>query len=134
MSRWLRGYPRSRSQLSWFHTPPILVVANIPYYITSALIRHLLESSLPPCRLVLTVQREVARRICATPGDMSLLALGVQVYGHPKILTHIPPGAFYLRPGLILHNSHRSVSITADPICTAGCVFLADKGWLQSKT
>ncbi len=77
---------------------PYLVVANIPYYITSALIRHLLESSLSPRRLVLTVQQEVARRICAMPGDMSLLALSVQVYGHPKILAHIPPGAFYPPP------------------------------------
>jgi 16S rRNA (adenine1518-N6/adenine1519-N6)-dimethyltransferase len=75
-----------------------LVVANIPYYITSALIRHLLESSSPPRCLVLTVQQEVARRICATPGDMSLLALSVQVYGHPDIIAHIPASAFYPPP------------------------------------
>jgi 16S rRNA (adenine1518-N6/adenine1519-N6)-dimethyltransferase len=78
--------------------PEYLVVANIPYYITSALIRHLLEASSPPRRLVLTVQQEVARRICATPGDMSLLALSVQVYGHPKIIAHIPASAFYPPP------------------------------------
>jgi len=77
---------------------PYLVVANIPYYITSALIRHLLESSLPPKRLVLTVQQEVAKRICAMPGDMSLLALSVQVYGHPEIIAHIPASAFYPSP------------------------------------
>ena len=75
-----------------------LVVANIPYYITSALIRHLLEASLQPRRLVLTIQQEVAKRICATPGDMSLLALSVQVYGHPEIIAHIPAGAFYPPP------------------------------------
>jgi len=75
-----------------------LVVANIPYYITSALIRHLLESGSPPRRLVLTVQQEVARRICATPGDMSLLALSVQVYGHPDVIAHIPASAFYPPP------------------------------------
>ncbi len=79
---------------------PYLVVANIPYYITSALIRHLLESSLPPRRLVLTVQQEVARRICALPGDMSLLALSVQVYGQPKIIDYIAPGAFYPPPSV----------------------------------
>jgi 16S rRNA (adenine1518-N6/adenine1519-N6)-dimethyltransferase len=77
---------------------PYLVVANIPYYITSALIRHLLESTLPPRRLVLTVQLEVAKRICAIPGEMSLLALSVQVFGIPKIMAHIPPGAFYPPP------------------------------------
>ena len=75
-----------------------LVVANIPYYITSALIRHLLEASLPPRRLVLTVQREVAQRICAEPGDMSMLALSVQVYGQPRIAAHIPAVAFYPAP------------------------------------
>jgi 16S rRNA (adenine1518-N6/adenine1519-N6)-dimethyltransferase len=77
-----------------------LVVANIPYYITSALIRHLLEASSPPQRLVLTVQQDVARRICASPGDMSLLALSVQVYGYPEIIAHIPASAFYPPPNV----------------------------------
>ncbi len=75
-----------------------IVVANIPYYITSVLIRHLLEASIPPQRLVLTLQREVATRICAAPGDMSLLSLSVQVYGRPEILTYIPASAFYPPP------------------------------------
>jgi len=75
-----------------------VVVANIPYYITSALLRHLLEARNPPQRLILTVQREVAKRICAEPGDMSLLALSVQVYGHPEIVAHIPASAFYPPP------------------------------------
>jgi 16S rRNA (adenine1518-N6/adenine1519-N6)-dimethyltransferase len=75
-----------------------LVVANIPYYITSALIRHLLEAQLKPSRLVLTVQREVAERITAQPGDLSLLALSVQVYGEPQIVARIPAGAFYPSP------------------------------------
>ena len=75
-----------------------LVVANIPYYITSALIRHLLESEPKPRRIVLTVQKEVARRICAEPGDMSLLALSVQVYGKPRIAARIPADAFFPAP------------------------------------
>ena len=74
------------------------VVANIPYYITSALIRHLLEARLKPQRLVLTVQHEVAERICARPGDLSLLALSVQVYGKPQIAARIPAVAFYPAP------------------------------------
>lgn len=77
---------------------PYLVVANIPYYITSALIRRLLETNLKPGRIVLTVQREVAERITATPGDLSLLALSVQVYGEPRIAARIPAGAFYPPP------------------------------------
>jgi 16S rRNA (adenine1518-N6/adenine1519-N6)-dimethyltransferase len=75
-----------------------LVVANIPYYITSAVIRHLLENQSKPRRIVLTIQKEVARRICAKPGDMSLLALSVQVYGAPRIAAHIPAGAFFPTP------------------------------------
>jgi 16S rRNA (adenine1518-N6/adenine1519-N6)-dimethyltransferase len=78
--------------------PRYLVVANIPYYITSALIRHLLEARSQPERLALTVQREVAERIVAVPGEMSLLALSVQVYGQPRVAAHIPAGAFYPPP------------------------------------
>jgi 16S rRNA (adenine1518-N6/adenine1519-N6)-dimethyltransferase len=75
-----------------------LVVANIPYYITSAVIRHLLESDNKPRRIVLTIQKEVAERICAKPGDMSLLALSVQVYGKPRIAARIPASAFFPAP------------------------------------
>lgn len=78
--------------------PHYQVVANIPYYITSALVRHLLEAGRRPSCLVLTVQREVAGRICASPGELSLLALSVQVYGQPRIRAHIPSGAFYPSP------------------------------------
>jgi len=77
---------------------PYLVVANIPYNITSALIRHFLESEIAPQRLVLTVQREVAQRVIAGPGQMSLLALGVRVYGTPSLRARIPARAFYPRP------------------------------------
>ncbi len=79
-------------------TDGYLVVANIPYYITSAVIRHLLEGKIKPARIVLTVQLEVAQRICAIPNDMNLLALSVQVYGVPKIVMRIPAGAFYPPP------------------------------------
>lgn len=75
-----------------------LVVANIPYYITSAVIRHLLEAEHKPQRIVLTIQEEVARRVCAEPGSLSLLALSVQVYGQPKLAARIPAGAFYPPP------------------------------------
>jgi 16S rRNA (adenine1518-N6/adenine1519-N6)-dimethyltransferase len=75
-----------------------LVVANIPYYITSAIIRHLLAAEVKPSRLVLTMQKEVAKRICAEPGDLSLLALSVQVFGEPRIAVTIPAGAFFPPP------------------------------------
>ena len=79
-------------------SPAYIVVANIPYYITSAVIRHLLESDPRPRRVVLTVQKEVAERICAEDGKMSLLALSVQVYGRPVITAQIPSEAFYPPP------------------------------------
>jgi 16S rRNA (adenine1518-N6/adenine1519-N6)-dimethyltransferase len=75
-----------------------VAVANIPYYITSAIIRHLLESTVKPSRMVLTMQKEVAQRICAEPGDLSLLAISVQVFGSPRIITDIPASAFYPSP------------------------------------
>jgi 16S rRNA (adenine1518-N6/adenine1519-N6)-dimethyltransferase len=79
---------------------PYLVVANIPYYITSALIRHLLESKNRPDRMVLTMQKEVASRICASAGDYSLLALSVQVFGDPQVVLNIGAGAFFPPPNV----------------------------------
>jgi len=79
-------------------SPGYIVVANIPYYITSVVIRHLLETEQGPSRVVLTLQKEVAERICAVQGEMSLLALSVQVYGKPFIETIIPAEAFYPMP------------------------------------
>ncbi len=78
--------------------PNYIVAANIPYNITSAIIRHLLEGDIKPRRVVLTIQKEVAERICATPGDLSLLALSVQVYGKPSIAAKIPAAAFHPAP------------------------------------
>lgn len=77
---------------------PYCVVANIPYYITSAVIRRLMEGTPKPRHLTLTVQLEVAQRICAKAGEMSLLALSVQLYGSPLIAARIPRHAFYPVP------------------------------------
>ena len=94
-----------------------LVVANIPYYITSAVLRHLLESDRQPRRLVLTVQQEVAERICAKPGKMSLLSLSVQIYGTPYILAHIPAEAFYPSPKV--DSAVLRVEILPEPVIPA---------------
>src|SRR5882724_1064815 len=75
-----------------------IVVANLPYYITSAILRHLLEGSHKPKRLILTVQQEVAERLVAPPGDLSLLAISVLYYGQPRIVTKLAPAAFWPRP------------------------------------
>jgi 16S rRNA (adenine1518-N6/adenine1519-N6)-dimethyltransferase len=73
-------------------------VGNLPYYITTAIVRRLLEDETPPRLLALTMQREVAERIVAGPGDMSLLAVSVQVYGGARIVGRLKPGNFYPRP------------------------------------
>ena len=80
-------------------SPNYLVVANIPYYITSAILRHLLENDPRPSLMVLTIQKEVAERICAKK-KLSLLALSVQVFGTPEIAGKIPAGAFYPPPNV----------------------------------
>lgn len=75
-----------------------VVVANIPYYITSAIIRHLLEAAVKPSRVILTIQKEVAQRIVARDGKMSLLSLSVFVFGEPEIVSTIPAGSFFPAP------------------------------------
>ncbi|HID89136.1 MAG TPA: 16S rRNA (adenine(1518)-N(6)/adenine(1519)-N(6))-dimethyltransferase RsmA [Anaerolineales bacterium] len=96
---------------------PYKVVANLPYGITAAVLRHLLEARVPPDRMVVTVQREVAERIIAREGRMSLLAVSVHFYGEPQILFRLKPGAFYPRPGVesavlrIDRHSHPPVEV-----------------------
>jgi 16S rRNA (adenine1518-N6/adenine1519-N6)-dimethyltransferase len=77
---------------------PYKVVANLPYYITAAVLRHLLESTPRPELMVLTVQLEVAQRLTAQPGEMSLLAISVQYYGPVRQVARIKAGSFYPRP------------------------------------
>jgi 16S rRNA (adenine1518-N6/adenine1519-N6)-dimethyltransferase len=77
---------------------PFVVVANVPYYITGAILRRLLEEKPRPRRMVMTVQREVADRLTARPPDMSLLAVSVQYYGSIKLVGAVKAGAFWPRP------------------------------------
>lgn len=93
----------SRPVSQWFSAAGITdnryaVVANLPYNITSAILRHLLESQPPPRRVVVLVQREVAQQMVARPPHMSLLAVSVQFYSEPRIVSVVPAGAFYPRP------------------------------------
>lgn len=77
---------------------PYKVVANIPYYITSAVIRRFLEHAPLPSLMALMVQHEVAQRILAAPGQMSILAVSVQFYAVPALALRVPAGAFYPAP------------------------------------
>ena len=77
---------------------PYYVVANLPYYITSAILRKILDHSNRPERMILTVQREVADRIMEAPGNMSVLSVSVQFYGKPELITRLNPAVFWPRP------------------------------------
>ncbi len=81
-----------------YENQPYVVVANLPYYITSAIMRHLLESDHRPTRMVLTMQMEVAERMIAKPDDMSILSVSVQVFGRPQIAARLNPSVFWPRP------------------------------------
>ena len=74
------------------------LVANLPYYITSPVLRHFLEASLKPQIMVIMVQKEVAEAIVAEPGQMSVLSISVQFYGKPRIISYVPARCFYPVP------------------------------------
>lgn len=78
------------------------LVANIPYYITSPLLKHFLQPKTPqekaPTLIVLLVQKEVAEKICAKQGDHSILSLQTQIFGKPSIVTTVTKGNFHPQP------------------------------------
>ena len=74
------------------------VVANLPYYAATPIIRKFISAEPRPRSLVVMVQREVAANIAAAPGDMGLLSVMVQLYGAPRILFSVPPRCFRPMP------------------------------------
>ncbi|MFH1381805.1 MAG: 16S rRNA (adenine(1518)-N(6)/adenine(1519)-N(6))-dimethyltransferase RsmA [Chloroflexota bacterium] len=93
------------------------VVANLPYYITSPVLRHFLEASVKPSVMVLMVQKEVAEQIVAPPGRMSLLSVGVQLYGQPAIVSQVPARSFYPVPEV--DSAILKVTVHPQPIIKA---------------
>jgi 16S rRNA (adenine1518-N6/adenine1519-N6)-dimethyltransferase len=93
--------------------PPYTVVANIPYYITAPILRHLLEAEIPPRRMILTVQREVAETITARAGALSLLAVSVQFYATPSLLFRLPSSAF--RPSPKVESAVVRIDVADEP-------------------
>lgn len=93
-----------------------VVVANVPYYITSKIIRHFLESTHRPQALTVTIQHEVAERITAHPPKMSLLAVSVQLYGKPQIIGRISRQAFWPSPDV------DSAILRVEPILDASAI------------
>lgn len=93
--------------------PAYKVVANLPYYITSPVLRHFLEACPRPLRMVVMVQREVAGRIAARPGGMILLSVSVQLYGDAQIVCRVPAAGFYPPPEV--DSAVLSVDVLAEP-------------------
>ena len=84
---------------------PYKLVANIPYYITGAIIEQFLGATYQPSTMVLLIQKEVAERIIARDqlsgnlgGKQSILSIAVSAYGTPKIISKVPAGAFFPPP------------------------------------
>jgi len=90
------------------------VVANVPYYITTAILQHLLEQPRRPRRIVTTMQYEVAQRIIAKAGDMTLLAVSVQFYGKPTLVSKLNPAVFWPRPSI--SSAILAVEVYDEPI------------------
>lgn len=86
-----------------YETAPYKIIANIPYYITSPILNYFFieayeqKQILPTCA-VLLMQKEVAEKICAKPGDLSVLALNVQIIGTPELLFEVPAESFEPAP------------------------------------
>jgi 16S rRNA (adenine1518-N6/adenine1519-N6)-dimethyltransferase len=79
---------------------PYKVVANLPYAITSPVLRHFLEATHKPNLLVILIQWEVAQRITAPAGNLSVLAHSVQIYAQPEIVARVPAGSFFPQPAV----------------------------------
>lgn len=70
------------------------VIANIPYYLTSNLIRRMLENPNPPSNMVLLIQKEVAERVAAGPGEMGILSVATQFYAEVSLKELVPAELF----------------------------------------
>jgi 16S rRNA (adenine1518-N6/adenine1519-N6)-dimethyltransferase len=99
-------------------SPSYKVVANLPYYITSAVIRRFLEASARPRLMVVMVQKEVAEAIVARPGRMSLLSVSVQFYGEPAIVGYVPAGSFYPPPEV--DSAILKIALHPEPVVAVG--------------
>ena len=83
-----------------YQLPVYKIVANIPYNITSHFLKKFLTSDNKPKEMTLLIQKEVAQRICAQPGQMSLLSVSVQLYGKPEIISTVSKKSFWPSPAV----------------------------------
>lgn len=78
----------------------VRIAANLPYYITTPIIMHILESKINAASLCIMIQKEVAERIAAKPAtkDYGALTVAVNYYSEPKMICHVPPSSFIPMP------------------------------------
>ncbi len=104
------------------NSPGYKVVGNLPFYLTAHLIRQFLERTEDgPLYAVFVVQKEVAQRICAKPPDQNLLAVSVQFYAEPKIISYISKNSFWPSPEVdaaIIKITPRTQNIQTSGVCT----------------
>ena len=127
--------------LSFYKDHPYKLVANIPYYITGAIIEKFLSTPYLPEHMVLLMQKEVAERIIARDKKESILSIAVKAYGTPKIVGKVPPGAFVPPPTvdsaiLLIENISRDFFIdpkTKAVLCNEALFFKVLKGVFGKK-
>ena len=90
------------------------VVANLPYYAATPIVRRFLETQHKPTTLVVMVQREVGKEMTASPGKMGILSVATQVYGRPRIVASVPPRAF--RPSPNVTSAVVRIDTYAEPL------------------
>lgn len=98
-----------------FGDESIKIVANLPYYITTPIIMHILENRINADSLCIMIQKEVAERIAATPGtkDYGALSIAVNYYANPRMICHVPPSSFIPMPKV--SSSVISLDILSEP-------------------
>ncbi len=111
------------------------LVANLPYYAASPILRKFLESEKKPSLIVVMVQKEVAENMTAKPGNMSLLSVATQLYGNPKIIASVPPKAF--RPSPKVTSAILRLDVYTKPLldleCTKPFFFLVKAGFSSKR-
>lgn len=114
---------------------PYKLVANLPYAITAPVLRHFLEGVPPPELSVVLVQWEVAERICATQGDLSVLAHSVQLYVAPEIVARVPASSFHPVPAVdsAVLRMRRRPALAVDVESVAGLFRIIKAGFLQPR-
>ncbi|NNJ13157.1 16S rRNA (adenine(1518)-N(6)/adenine(1519)-N(6))-dimethyltransferase RsmA [Chloroflexales bacterium ZM16-3] len=123
------------TQHATLNTQHYKLVANLPYAITAPVLRHFLEGEPQPDLTVVLVQWEVAERICATVGDMSVLAHSVQIYAEAEIVARVPASSFHPAPAVesAVLRLRRRPALAVDVDDVGGLFRIIKAGFLHSR-